>query len=62
MEPLKIVILVQAQCALCESAKAMLMRLSADYPLAVSTLSLESEGGQELAAKHGILFAPGILI
>ncbi|CAJ0804024.1 MULTISPECIES: glutaredoxin [Ralstonia] len=62
MEPLNVILLVQAHCAFCESAKAMLVRLSADYPLSVFTLPLESEVGQEIAAKHGILFAPGILV
>jgi len=53
-------ILTQENCDFCDAAKAMLERLSHEYPLAVSTLSLQSVTGQALAEKGGILFPPGI--
>lgn len=40
----------------------MLDRLSAEYPLVISTLALDSREGRALAIKHGILFPPGILV
>ena len=62
MSALKIVILTQEDCAFCQEAKTLLDRLAVDYPLAISTLSLESREGQDLAARTGVLFPPGILI
>jgi hypothetical protein len=40
----------------------VLDRLSTDYPLSISTLSVDSPEGQALAERNGILFPPGILI
>jgi glutaredoxin len=59
---LSVLILTQENCDFCDSAKAMLDRLSQEYPLSVSTLSLESAPGQALAEKGGILFPPGIFL
>lgn len=60
MRILSVLILTQKNCGLCDDAKAMLDRLSREYPLSVSTISLESAAGQALAGKGGILFPPGI--
>lgn len=60
MTILSVLILTQENCDFCDSAKAMLERLAREYPLSVSTLSLESAAGQALAEKGGILFPPGI--
>ena len=62
MTPIKIVILTQESCAFCDAAKSLFERLGAEYPLAVSALSLESPEGQELAKRGQILFPPGIFI
>ena len=59
---LRVLLLVQENCAYCEAASAILGRLSAKYPLAVSTVSLETAEGQVLAERNGILFPPGIVI
>ena len=62
MKLLSVLILTQENCAFCDSAKAMLERLSGEYPLAISTLPLDSAAGQELAQRGGILFPPGIFL
>jgi len=59
---MKVILLTQANCAFCEQAKEILVRLSTEYPLSVSTLELNSEEGQELAVRGGILFPPAIFI
>jgi len=59
---LQILLLTQENCGFCDAAKEILDRLSARYSLSVSSLSLDSPDGQELAAKNGILFPPGIFI
>lgn len=60
MRILSVLILTQENCEFCDAAKAMFERLSLEYPLSASTLSLESAVGQALAEKSGILFPPGI--
>lgn len=62
MTILSVLILTQENCHFCHSAKAMLDQLSREYPLSISTLSLESPAGQALAEKGGILFPPGIFL
>lgn len=62
MKTLNILLLTQENCAFCDSARAMLDRLSAEYPLSVSMFPLGSPDGQKLAEKNGILFPPGIFI
>jgi len=59
---LGVLILTQENCAFCDSARTMLERLAGEYPLSISTLSLESAAGQELAEKGGVLFPPGIFL
>lgn len=60
--PLAILLLTQENCGSCDAAKAILDRLAAKYPVAVSMVSLDTPEGQALAEKHAILFPPGILI
>ena len=59
---LPILLLTQDNCGFCDAAKDILERLSAVYPLSVSSLSLDSPDGRALAEKHRILFPPGIFI
>ena len=59
---LGVLILTQENCDFCDSAEAILEQLSREYPLSVSTLSLESAAGQQLADKGGIRFPPGIFL
>jgi glutaredoxin len=57
-----ITLLTQADCALCEHAKDVLARVGADHRLEVTEIDLASEQGRELAARAGVLFAPGVLV
>lgn len=60
--PLPVLLLTTQNCGFCDLAKQMLDRLSAEYPLSIATLSLDTPAGQELAEKNGILFPPGLFI
>ena len=57
-----ITLLTQADCALCEHAKDVLARVGADHLIEVTEIDLASEQGRELAARAGVLFAPGVLV
>lgn len=62
MKPLNVVVVTKADCMFCDIAMTMLNRLSAEYPLVISTLSANSADGQTLALRCGILFPPGIVL
>ncbi|RKF35736.1 thioredoxin family protein [Paraburkholderia fungorum] len=62
MKPLNVVVVTKDGCMFCDIAMTMLNRLSAEYPLVISTLSAHSAEGQALALKCGILFPPGIVL
>jgi thiol-disulfide isomerase/thioredoxin len=57
-----VVVLSQSDCHFCDLAEQVLQRVARDYPLAVRHIALASEEGQALAARHGVIFAPGILL
>lgn len=57
-----ITILTQASCASCVQAKEVLSGLAQEYPLEIREVSLDTEEGRGLAARTGVVFAPGILI
>ena len=57
-----ITILTQTDCASCVQAKEVLSRLALEYPVQVREVGLDTKDGRNLAARHGIAFAPGILI
>jgi len=57
-----VVVLSQSDCHFCELAEQVLQRVARDYPLAVRHIALASEEGQALASRHGVMFAPGILL
>lgn len=59
---IQILVLTRENCGYCDTAKAILERLSTKHPLSVSAISLDSPDGQALAERNGILFPPGILI
>lgn len=60
--PVDAVLLTARDCELCQHAQQVLQRVSLDHPLEVSVVSLDSAEGQQLAARHGVLFAPGLLL
>jgi len=57
-----VLLLTQNDCGFCAQAKELLARLSGEYGFSVSTLDLNSTGGQALAMRGGVLFPPGIFI
>ena len=57
-----ITLLTQADCVLCEHAKGVLARVGADHPLEVTEIDAASEQGRALAARAGVMFAPGVLV
>jgi hypothetical protein len=60
-EALPIVLLTRAGCSLCDQAAELLDRLSAQYPLTVMWLDIDTAAGQELAARCGVLYIPAIV-
>ena len=59
---MRITLLTQAACDLCEQAKETLDRMQADYGFELELGDLRSRQGQATAAAAGVLFAPGVLI
>lgn len=57
-----VTLLTKADCEYCVRAKEILTRLHAEIAFELHTVDLESASGQALAAQHGVLFAPGVLI
>jgi hypothetical protein len=58
----RVTLLTQGDCAMCEHAKDVLARVAIDHPLDVEEVALATPEGQELALRHGVLFAPGVLL
>jgi hypothetical protein len=58
----RVTLLTQGDCAMCEHAKEVLARVGADHPLEVDEVTLATPEGQALALRHGVLFAPGVLL
>ena len=57
-----ITLLTQADCGYCEHAKQVLARVREDHPLEITEIDLASEQGRALAARAGVMFAPGLLV
>lgn len=62
MHRVEVVLLTALDCSFCDDAKAMLRRLSSDFPLVLREVALDSTEGQEIAMRDGLLFPPGILL
>jgi len=60
--PVHVTLLTQAHCGFCEQAEKTLERLAREYPLALTSVNLASAEGHQLALRHGIIFAPGVLL
>lgn len=58
----EVTLLTAADCRYCESAAEVLERVGRDHPLTVHRIELDSPPGRDLAGRHGVLFAPGILL
>ena len=59
---ISITLLTKTDCHLCDHAKEVLGRVSADYAVAVEAVDLASREGQQVALEAGFLFPPGVLI
>lgn len=59
---MRVTLLTQISCELCEHARAVLDRLSADFELEITTVAFDSPAGEELAQRGGLLFAPGLYL
>lgn len=57
-----ITLLTQQSCGFCVQAKEVLARLRNEYNLQITEVSLDTHEGRELGMRHGVLFAPGLLI
>jgi glutaredoxin len=57
-----VLLLTRPACSPCEHAKAVLTRLAVEFPLAVSSVDLDSREGRALAERGGILFPPGVFL
>ncbi len=60
--PVEVTLLTQPSCAYCGHAKAVLVSVGQDFDLTINEISLESDEGRMLATRHGVMFAPGVLI
>jgi thiol-disulfide isomerase/thioredoxin len=58
----EVTVLVQHDCQFCALAAEILARVGQDHPLSVRHIDLDSLEGRDLAARHGVLFAPGVLL
>ena len=59
---IEVTLLTQADCRFCDIATAVLARVGEDHPLTVRHIDLDSTHGRALATRHGVLFAPGVLL
>lgn len=62
LAPIRVTLLTQDACRYCEHAKLVLERVSADHRIEVEEIDLTGERGRDLATRHGVLFAPGLLL
>ncbi|MDT0275555.1 glutaredoxin family protein [Blastococcus goldschmidtiae] len=57
-----VTLLTQTSCSFCEQAKETLAQLSQEQDFETEEISLQTEEGRALGERHGVLFAPGILV
>jgi len=60
--PVRVTLLTQRACTYCEHAKVVLARVGHDFDISIDEVSLESDEGRSLATRHGVMFAPGVLL
>lgn len=59
---MEVLLLTREACAYCEQAKDVLDRLSAEYPISVRVVEMDSPEGQDLSERGGVVFPPGIFV
>jgi glutaredoxin len=57
-----VTLLTQASCSFCEQAKETLAGLSQEHAFETEEISLDTEEGRALGERHGVVFAPGVLV
>lgn len=57
-----VTLLTQENCTWCDQAKDILQDVSTTHPLVIEEVELASTEGRNLALRHGVVFAPGILL
>ena len=60
--PVEVTLLTKNPCVYCDHAKEVLGRVGHDYPLQITEIALDTDIGQTLARRAGVMFAPGVLI
>jgi glutaredoxin len=60
--PSQVTLLTQPDCALCDRAKTILTTLADERLIVVTEVDLAGHEGRALALRHGVLFAPGVLV
>jgi hypothetical protein len=55
-------LLTQPDCGWCSDGKEVLAALAQEFPVRVDEVDLHSDRGRLLAADHGLLFAPGLIV
>lgn len=61
-EPAQITLVTAPNCHFCEQGREILDKLAGLYALDVHEVPLSSPTGRVLAARHGIVFPPGLLL
>ncbi|MGI8720912.1 MAG: glutaredoxin family protein [Geodermatophilaceae bacterium] len=59
---IEVTLLTQSDCQSCDHATTVLATVEKDHPMTVRRVDLDSDDGRALAARHGVLFAPGVLL
>ncbi len=57
-----VTLLTKPDCNSCDRAKEILDRFAQEIAFELRLVDLDDPLGQALAAEHGVLFAPGVLI
>ena len=57
-----ITLLTQEDCGYCEHVRQVLARVGEDHPLDITEIDIRGDEGRALAARAGVMFAPGLLV
>jgi len=61
-EPVRLLLVVAADCGFCEHAKTVLSRVAAEFPCALEELDLTTSDGRALADTVRLPFPPGLWV
>ncbi|MBA2237653.1 MAG: glutaredoxin family protein [Lysobacter sp.] len=59
---MRITLLTQPACPLCDHAHEILVRVCAEHAIELRTLELTNAEGRALAGRAGVIFPPGVLV